>query len=164
MMLAVAQVLFEEDLYDHDYVDKWVEKDGFEEWRAYCMGEGEDGIKKTPEWAAPICAIPAETIREFARLYGTTRPVHLQYFYSCAKRHLGEYSAAAAMLLQTMTGNLACPGGCQTGSALPTPGRIPTPTADFHQAPSDYKIPSFATTTSSPSCCTVRISLQRAHE
>lgn len=141
MMLAVAQVLFEEDLYDHDYVDKWVEKDGFEEWRAYCMGEGEDGIKKTPEWAAPICAIPAETIREFARLYGTTRPVHLQYFYSCAKRHLGEYSAAAAMLLQTMTGNLACPGGCQTGSALPTPGRIPTPTADFHQAPSDYKIP-----------------------
>lgn len=52
------------------------------------MGEGADGIKKAPEWAAPICAVPAETIREFARLYGTTKPVHLQYFYSCAKRHM----------------------------------------------------------------------------
>ena len=82
MMLAVAQVLYEEDLIDHEFVDQWVDKAGFEEWRAYCMGEGEDGIKKTPEWAAPICAVPAETIREFARLYGTTKPVHLQYFYS----------------------------------------------------------------------------------
>ena len=88
MMLAVAQVLYEEDLVDHEFVDQWVDPVGFEEWRAYCMGEGEDGIKKTPEWAAPICAVPAETIREFARLYGTTKPVHLQYFYSCAKRHM----------------------------------------------------------------------------
>lgn len=141
MLLAMAEVLFEEDLYDHDYVAEWVEPEGFEEWKAYCLGEGEDGVKKTPEWAAPICAVPAETIRELARVYGTTKPVHLQYFYSCAKRHLGEYSAAAAMLLQAMTGNIACPGGCQSGAALPSAGRIPTPFADFKQAPSDYEIP-----------------------
>ena len=73
MMLAVAQVLYEEDLIDHEFVEQWVEPTGFEEWRAYVMGEGEDGIKKTPEWAAPICAVPADTIREFARLYGTTQ-------------------------------------------------------------------------------------------
>ena len=126
MMLAVAQVLYEEDLIDHEFVDAWVDQEGFEEWRAYCMGEGEDGIKKTPEWAAPICAVPADTIREFARLYGTAEPVHLQYFYSCAKRHMGDYSAAASMLLQAMTGNIACPGGCETGACLPTPGRVPT--------------------------------------
>ena len=142
MELAVAQVLFEEDLYDHDYVEQWVEPEGFAQWRAYCMGEGEDGVKKTPEWAAPITAVPADTIRDFARLYGTTKPVHLQFFYSCAKRHLGEYSAAAAMLLQAMTGNLTVPGGCQTGSALPTPGRMPTPYADFGRAPAKYKAPS----------------------
>ncbi len=142
MLLAVAQVLFEEDMYDHEYVDQWVEPDGFAEWRAYCLGEGEDGVAKTPEWAEPICAVPADTIREFARLYGTSKPVHLQYFYSCAKRHLGEYGAAAAMLLQSMTGNIACPGGCQTGSALPTPGRIPTPTADFRRAEAKYQVPS----------------------
>ena len=141
MMLAVAQVLYEEDLIDHEFVNEWVDKAGFEEWRAYCMGEGADGIKKTPEWAAPICAVPAETIREFARLYGTTKPVHLQYFYSCAKRHMGDYSAAASMLLQAMTGNIACAGGCQTGACLPTPGRVPAPRADWHRDPGDYKVP-----------------------
>ena len=141
MMLAVAQVLYEEDLIDHDFVNQWVELDGFEEWRAYVMGQGEDGIKKTPEWAAPICAVPAETIREFARLYGTTKPVHLQYFYSCAKRHMGDYSANASMLLQAMTGNLCIPGGCQTGACLPTPGRITTPTADWHRDTHGYKAP-----------------------
>lgn len=141
MMLAVAQVLYEEDLYDHEFVEKWVEPEGFEEWRAYVMGEGEDGLKKTPEWAAPICAVPAETIREFARLYGTTKPVHLQYFYSCAKRHLGDYSAGAAMLLQAMTGNIACAGGCETGACLPTPGRIPTPHADFQRDMGGYTVP-----------------------
>lgn len=141
MMLAVAQVLYEEDMIDHEFVEQWVDLEGFEEWRAYCMGEGEDGIKKTPEWAAPICAVPAETIREFARLYGTTKPVHLQYFYSCAKRHMGDYSAAASMLLQAMTGNLCIPGGCQTGACLPTPGRITTPTADWHRDTHGYKPP-----------------------
>ena len=104
-------------------------------------GQGEDGIKKTPEWAAPICAVPAETIREFARLYGTTKPVHLQYFYSCAKRHMGDYSASASMLLQAMTGNIACAGGCQTGACLPTPGRVPAPRADFGRDPGDYRVP-----------------------
>lgn len=141
MMLAVAQVLYEEDLIDHEFVNEWVEPEGFEEWRAYCMGEGEDGIKKTPEWAAPICAVPAETIREFARLYGTSQPVHLQYFYSCAKRHLGDYSATAAMLLQAMTGNIACAGGCESGACLPTPGRIPTPHADFGRDLGGYQVP-----------------------
>ena len=49
-MLAVAQVLYEEDLIDHEFVDAWVDQEGFEEWRADCMGEGEDGIKKTIQW------------------------------------------------------------------------------------------------------------------
>ncbi len=141
MLLAIAQVIFEEDLWDHEYVEKWVEPTGFERWKDYCLGKGDDGIVKTPEWAEPICAVPAETIREFARLYGTTKPTHFQYFYSCAKRHLGEYSAMAAMFLQAMTGNMSCAGGCQTGSALPTPPRVPTPYADFKQAPPKYDIP-----------------------
>ena len=141
MMLAIAQVLYEEDLIDHEFVEQWVEKEGFEEWRRYVMGEGEDGIKKTPEWAAPICAVPAVTIREFARLYGTTKPVHLQYFYSCAKRHLGDYSADAAMLLQAMTGNIACAGGCESGACLPTPGRVPAPYAKWGRDPQGYKVP-----------------------
>lgn len=105
------------------------------------MGTGYDMVEKTPEWAAPITAVPADTIREFARLYGTEKPVHLQYFYSCAKRHMGDYSASASMLLQAMTGNIACHGGCESGACLPTPGRVPAPRADFGRNPGDYQVP-----------------------
>ena len=140
MMLAVAHVLYEEDLYDHAYVEKYVEPEGFAKWRDYIMG-GTDGQAKTPEWAEEICTVPAETIRAFARLYAASQPVHLQYHYGAAKRHLGEYSASAAMLLQAMTGNLTIPGGCETGCCLVTPTRMPFPAADFQKAPPEYQTP-----------------------
>ncbi|MDD5807043.1 MAG: molybdopterin-dependent oxidoreductase [Eggerthellales bacterium] len=140
MMLAVAYVLYTEDLYDHEYVEKWVEPVGFEKWREYVTGKT-DGIEKTPEWAEAICAIPAETIRAFAHLYAESTPVHLHYYYGPAKRHLGEYSATAAMLLQAMTGNLSIPGGCQTGCSLVTPARMPFPMVDWQQAPAEYDPP-----------------------
>lgn len=140
MLLAVAYVLYSQDLYDHDYVEKWVEPEGFEKWRAYVMGET-DGIPKTPEWAEPITALPAETIQAFAELYATSKPVHLHFYYAPAKRHLGEYAASAAMLLQAMTGNLSIPGGCETGCALVTPARMPFPSVDWGQAPHEYEPP-----------------------
>ena len=140
MMLAVAQVLFEEDIYDHDYVAQNVESKGFEKFRNYVMG-GEDQQPKSPEWAEGICAVPAETIREFARLYANSKPVHLQLQYSPTKRQLGEYTASAAMLLQSMTGNLTIPGGCETGICIWTPERMPVPEPDFHRAPSEYEAP-----------------------
>lgn len=140
MMLAIAHVLYSEDLYDHEYVEKWVEPEGFEKWREYVLGNA-DGQPKTPEWAEPITAIPAETIRAFAHLYADSKPVHLHYYYGPAKRHLGEYSATAAMLLQSMTGNLSIPGGCETGCSLVTPPRMPYPSVDWQQAPAEYDPP-----------------------
>lgn len=140
MMLAAAHVLFEEDLYDHAYIEKYAEPAGFAKFRNYVMG-GEDGEAKTPEWAEKICAVPAETIRGFARLYAKSKPVHLQCHYSVAKRHVGDYTASAAMLLQVMTGNLTIPGGCETGCALVTPTRMPIPAVDFQKAPPEYDAP-----------------------
>ncbi len=140
MLLAIAHVLYSEDLYDHDYVEKWVEPGGFEKWRAYVMGEV-DGVEKTPEWAEDICALPAETIRAFAKLYAESKPVHLQFYYAPAKRHLGEYCASAAMLLQAMTGNLSIAGGCETGCSLVTPARMPFPEVDWRQAEAEYEPP-----------------------
>ena len=140
MELAIAYVLYTEDLYDHDYVEKWVEPEGFEKWRAYVTGQT-DGIAKTPEWAESICAVPKETITELARLYAASKPVHLQFYYAPAKRHLGEYCASAAMLLQAMTGNLSIPGGCETGCSLVNPARMPFPTVNWDQAEPTYDPP-----------------------
>lgn len=140
MMLAIANVLFEEDLYDHEWVERWVEPEGYEKWRQYICGI-EDGVAKTPEWAEEICAVPAETIRELARLYATSGPVHWQLQYSPSKRHGGENVASAAMLLQCMTGNLMCAGGCETGICIWTPERMPVPEPEFGNAPAEYVAP-----------------------
>ncbi|MDR1603368.1 MAG: molybdopterin-dependent oxidoreductase [Gracilibacteraceae bacterium] len=145
MMLAVAQVLYEKELWDKEFVAENVDPDGFAKFRAYVEGR-EDGVAKTPEWAESICAVPAETIRAFAELYGRSAPVHLQFHYSGAKRHLGDYAAAASMILQSMTGNIVGPGGCESGSILGTPRHFPLPAADFQKAPMEYfPKPSFCT-------------------
>ena len=63
MMLAVANVLFKENLYNATYVSKFVEPTGFQKWKDYVLGNssGYDGtngttspdgaIDRTPEWA-----------------------------------------------------------------------------------------------------------------
>ncbi len=140
MMLAVAYVLFEEDIFNHDYVEKNVEPIGFEKFRNYVMG-GEDGEPKSPEWAEAICAVPTQTIREFARLYANSHPVHLQLQYSPSKRPLGEYVASMSMLLQAMTGNLDVAGGCETGICIWTPERMPVPEPDFGEKEGEYEAP-----------------------
>lgn len=138
--LALAYVLFDEDLYDHEFADQFIEPEGFAKFRAYVMGE-EDGQAKSPEWAEKICAIPAETIAELARLYASSKPVHLQAHYSIAKRNRGDYAATGAMLLQAMTGNIAIPGGCESGCTLVTIPHLTTPVLDWGRAPTEYATP-----------------------
>ena len=94
-----------QDLYDHEYVEKWVEPEGFEKWRQYVMGET-DGTPKTPEWAEPISGdCPLKPVQaHFAELCAASKPTHLHFYYAPAKRHLGEYAASAAMLLQAIDG------------------------------------------------------------
>lgn len=137
LQLAIAYVLYTEDLYDHEFVDKFVEPVGFETWRQYVTGEI-DGEPKTPEWAAPITSVPVQTIYELARLYGNSKAVHLQAHYSIAKRNLGDYAGAGAMLLQAMTGNIAKPGGCESGCCLCTLPHVNPPAVDWGRAPADF--------------------------
>ena len=140
MMLAMTQVILSEDLTDKKFCEQWVEQEGLAKYKNYVMG-GEDGEAKTPEWAEKICGVPAQTIRELARLYARSGPVHLQAHYSISKRHYGDYANSAAILLQAITGNLAIPGGCQTGSCLVTAGHMPSAPdgfAEFQKAPPEH--------------------------
>ena len=43
---------------------------------AYLSG-AKDGVAKTPEWAEKITHVPAQTIRQLARDYATTKPAAL---------------------------------------------------------------------------------------
>lgn len=57
-LLGIANVLVTEDLYDHEFVEKYTE--GLDEW----VPELE---KYTPEWAEEISGVPAATTQRIAR-------------------------------------------------------------------------------------------------
>ena len=59
MHLAIAYIWIREGSYDKEYVRTHTY--GFEDFKDYVMGK-EDGIAKTPKWAAEITGIPARTI------------------------------------------------------------------------------------------------------
>ena len=51
MLIAMAYVMVDENLYDHKYIKTHTH--GFNRFKTYVMGI-EDGIPKTPRWAAGI--------------------------------------------------------------------------------------------------------------
>ncbi len=67
---AIAYTWFEDDTYDHDYVER--KTIGIDEFRAYIMGE-EDGEPKTCEWAAEKTGIPARRIRALAKEWASKK-------------------------------------------------------------------------------------------
>ncbi len=110
MMLAVGYILVSEDLYDKEYVEKYVDLRGVEEWSAYLLGKT-DGVPKTPEWAEKICGVPAETIAEFARLYARMKPTWLWVGWGPPRKSRGENTVRAAGALQAIMGNWGVAGG-----------------------------------------------------
>ena len=67
---AIAYTWFQDDTYDHDYVER--KTIGIDEFRAYIMGD-EDGTPKTCEWAAEKTGIPARRIRALAKEWASKR-------------------------------------------------------------------------------------------
>ena len=65
LLLAWANVLITENLYDKAYLDTWA--NGFDELAKHVAG-------LTPEWAAAITDLPADLIRTTARVMGNARP------------------------------------------------------------------------------------------
>ena len=60
LALAMANVLIEEDLYNHEFVENYTQ--GFEEFKAYVA-------EFTPEKGEEITNVPADKIREAARMW-----------------------------------------------------------------------------------------------
>ncbi|MFC2025199.1 molybdopterin-dependent oxidoreductase [Chloroflexota bacterium] len=138
MLLAMANVLFKENLYDTDYVARFVEPTGFQKWKDYVLGrtEGPDGrVDRTPEWAEKICGVPAETIRELTRLYAKSKPCYFKVHRSATRQLYAENVGRAAIYLQAMTGNLGVSGGspgCHIGYGNNM--ILPVPSIDWKSA------------------------------
>jgi anaerobic dimethyl sulfoxide reductase subunit A len=109
MFMAMAYVLFKENLWDKEFVANYVEPVGFEKWNSYVLGT-EDGVPKTPEWAEVRCAVPAETIYALARMVGTKKPAWLWAHWSISRKSDGEQTVGAFIALQAMMGYWGRPG------------------------------------------------------
>ncbi len=142
MFMAMTYVLFKEDLWDKDFVAKYVEPTGFDKWRNYLLGV-DDGVEKSPEWAENKCAVPAETIRELTRLVATTRPAWLWCHWGVNRKSHSEQTVRAFAALQAILGYWGTPGAgppLQLGPRRDVPVRgIPFNVSGI--PPGGYKIP-----------------------
>ena len=81
-----------------------------ESYRAYVLGEGPDGVAKTPQWAARITGCPSARIASFARELAGARRAFIMQGWGPQRTALGEQSARAICLLSLLTGNFGLPG------------------------------------------------------
>jgi len=101
LALAMIHVIIKEGIYDKTFVSEWCE--GFEALT--------DHMKQySPTWAERITDIPAEKIRELARLYATTKRACIRVSEAPQKRDLRSF-AMAIPILMAITGHLDRPGG-----------------------------------------------------
>ncbi len=126
MMAGMAHYIFENNLQDQDFINRfvqgmdegtmpgWAKAQGFESFREYIMGV-KDGTPKTPEWASEICGVPAEDIRKLAHMYATIKPAALKASWAPGRNAYGEQYSRMAAALQAMTGNIGILGGSSEG-------------------------------------------------
>ena len=81
--LAMAHVIIEENLYDKEFVEKYVH--GFEEYKNYVR-------KFPPEKVQEITGADADLIREAARLYAGNKPSGIQFSVSTIVHHINGFS------------------------------------------------------------------------
>ncbi len=107
MMLGLAHTLVEEELCELEFLASHTV--GFEQFLPYLTGEA-DGVPKTPEWAAEITEIDAETIRALARRMAACRTM-ITISWSLQRADHGEQPFWMAITLAAMLGQIGLPGG-----------------------------------------------------
>ena len=104
--------------YDEDTMPESA-KGQSKSYKDYIMGTGYDMVEKTPEWAAPICGISADRIKELAAEIGAAKPLYVVQGWGPQRRSNGELNCWSIMMLPLLTGQVGLPGtsnGCREGS------------------------------------------------
>src|ERR1700751_3574395 len=101
MLNAMLNTIVTEKLYDQQYIQTYVE--GFDAWK--------EGIKDfTPEEMAPICGIPADTLREVARTYARAESAIIFWGMGVSQHTHGTDNARCLIALSLITGQIGRPG------------------------------------------------------
>lgn len=101
MLNAMLNVIISEGLYDAKYVAEHTQD--FEELRAHIASY-------TPEAMEPICGIPAEQLREVARLYATSKGSIIFWGMGVSQHTHGTDNVRCLIALSLVTGQIGRPG------------------------------------------------------
>ena len=121
LVAGIAWVLINENMVDQPFLDTYCV--GYDEktlpegapanghYKAYILGQGDDGIAKTPQWASAVTGIPVDRIVKLAREIGQTKPVYICQGWDPQRQANGELTARAIAMLPILTGNVGINGG-----------------------------------------------------
>jgi formate dehydrogenase major subunit len=101
MLNAMMCTIIQEDLIDHDFIAK--RTTGFDALKA-------NVLSYTPELMSPICGIPAETLREVARLYARSKGSMILWGMGVSQHIHGTDNVRCLIALALMTGQIGKPG------------------------------------------------------
>ncbi len=101
LLNGIMHVIVEEELYDGEYIDKHTE--GFENLKHHLKNY-------MPERVAPICGIPADVIREVARLYAKSKASMILWGMGISQHVHGTDNARCLISMALMSGQIGRPG------------------------------------------------------
>ncbi|CAM3653633.1 biotin transporter BioY [Rouxiella silvae] len=107
LLLALSYVLIEESLYNDAFVNSHTV--GFSPFKAYLLGQ-QDGVAKTPAWAAALTGVDEDTIRQLARKM-TTKRTMINIAWSLQRARQGEQTFWATVALAALIGQIGTHGG-----------------------------------------------------
>lgn len=107
LMMGLAHTLIDEGLHGREFLDRCTV--GFEAFNAYLTGKT-DGQIKNAIWAAEICGIDANVIRDLARRMAAKRTL-ITASWSLQRTDHGEQAYWMTMTLAAILGQTGLPGG-----------------------------------------------------
>ena len=105
ILSALAHVIVTEGLVDEAFVRERCDWDEFQDWATFVAEE-----RNSPESVAKVSGVPAETIRNAARLYATGGNGAIYYGLGVTEHSQGSTTVIAIANLAMATGNIGRPG------------------------------------------------------
>lgn len=107
LMLGIAHTLVENGWHDEAFLDRCTT--GYSVFADYLLGNT-DGEAKSAEWAAEICGISADKIRELADIFHQNTTM-LMSGWGMQRQQFGEQKHWMLVTLAAMLGQIGTPGG-----------------------------------------------------
>lgn len=106
LALGILNVIINEDLYDHDFVENW----------CYGFDELAERVNEYPlELVEKQTWVPAEEIRAAARIMANNHPMCIQWGLAIDQNKNGVQAGHAILSIMAITGNIDVPGGLTVG-------------------------------------------------